>query len=419
MTSTRTMAQPSAHTLAHAAASLVLALAAVPSVATAQDRLLGTGAVGVGATIETVRFGGDGLKQAALTGSDSIRLKSIQQIAVPVSVAIPIGTAWTVDLQSAWSSSQLTYTNANGVERTAKLSGPTDVRLRATGRLFNDGLVLTAGVNAPTGKTELTANELTVLRAAAAPALGLGAPPVGAGPSGTMGMVVAREIGGWAVALGASYEMRGTYQPIAAISAGVPSTDFEPGSVVRGSLGLERLVGAHRLSITGAVDVYSDDVLRAPGATAPIATIKLGPIVTTDVQLQLAAPRVKELVLWAANRYRTAYQRDGSEVAGTTGLYFDGGLRTSVPLSASTDLLITGDGRWHSGLEINQGIATSGVVSGGATLGLAHTTGAFSWQPYVRAQAGSLRPRTSGSSAGSASSSFVGGSAGLILVARF
>lgn len=386
-----------------------------PGVAHAQDRLLSTGAAGVGATMETVRFGGDGFRQPGITG-DGIRLQSIQQFAVPVTVAIPLGTAWTVDLQSAWSSSRLTYTAANGAERSAQLSGPTDVRLRATGRLFNDGLVLTAGLNAPTGKTELGTDELTVLRASAAPALGLGAPPVGAGPSGTMGMVVAREIGGWAMALGASYELRGTYQPVAAITAGAPSTDFRPGNVVRGTLGLDRLLGAHRLSITGAVDVYSDDVLRAPNTTTPIATVKLGPVFSTDVQLQVAAPRVRELAFWVSNRYRTAFARDGRDVGGTSGLYVDGGMRTSIPLSADTDLLVTGDGRWHSGLEINQGLATSGVVSGGAMLGLAHRVGTLSLQPYVRAQAGSLRARVSGAAP---SSSFVGGSAGLIIVTRF
>ena len=81
-----------------------------------------------------------------------------------------------------------------------------------------------------------------------------------------------------------------------------------------------------------------------------------------------------------------------------------------------SDLFITGDGRYHSGLEINQGIATAGVVSAGATLGLSHTAGSFSLQPYFRAQAGSLRPRTSGTAS---STSFVGGSAGLVIVTRF
>lgn len=396
---------------------LALGLAATPAGAlSAQDRLLSTGAAGVGVTFETVRFSGDGLKQAPLTGSDSIRVRGLQQMAIPVTVAVPLGAAWTVDMQAAWSSSRLTYAGSNGREQTASLSGPTDVRIRATGRLFNDALTLTAGLNAPTGKTELTAKELTVLRAAAAPALGLGAPPVGAGPSGTMGLVLARQIAGWAVAVGASYEVRGTYQPIAALTAGAPSTDFRPGNVVRGSLGLDRLVGAHRLSLTSAVDVYSDDVLQSPGITKPIATIKLGPVVTTDVQLQLAAPRVKELVLWVSNRYRTSYERDGKSVAGTSGTYFDGGVRTSVPLTGATDLLVTGDTRWHSGLAINQGLATSGVVSGGATLGLVHRAGSLSLQPYVRAQAGSLRSRVSGTVP---STSFTGGSVGLVIVTRF
>jgi hypothetical protein len=386
------------------------------TVAHAQDRLLSTGAVGAGVTLESVRFGGQGFLQAAITGADSIRLRRIEQMAVPVSVAIPLGTSWTVDMQAAWSTSRLTYAGRDGREQTASLTGPTDVRLRATGRLFNDALSITGGVNAPTGNTELTARELTVLRAVAAPALGLGAPPVGAGPSGTMGLVLARQIAGWAVAMGASYELRGTYQPIAALTAGAPSTDFQPGNVVRGSLGLDRLLGAHRVSLTTSMDVYSNDVLKSPTTAATLATIKLGPLFSTDLQLQFAAPRVKELVLWGAHRYRTAYTRDGKDVAGTSGSYFDGGVRTSVPLSSTTDLLITGDGRWHAGLAINQGLATSGVVSGGATLGLVQRAGMFSLQPYLRAQGGSLRPRLSGTSS---STSFVGGSAGLIIVTRF
>lgn len=412
----------SMHRLSARAASLAAALASiasialVPCLASAQDRLIGTGAFGAGATLESIRFGGSGYRQADATGADSVRLRSIQQFAVPITLAVPLGTAWTIDLQSAWSSSRLTYVNGSNVQTDASLSGPTDVRLRATGRLFDDAVVLTAGVNAPVGKTELSIPELRVLRAAAAPGLGLGAPPVGAGPSGTMGMVLAREIGGWAVALGGSYEMRGTYQPIAALTAGAP-TDFSPGNVVRGSLGLDRLLGNSRFSITTAVDVYSDDVLQDPGANRTLATVRLGPVITTDVQWQVAAPRVKELAFWVANRYRTPYSRDGKEVAGTSAMYVDGGVRTSVPLSSDTDLLVTGDGRWHSGLEINQGIATAGVVSGGSTLGLVHRRGALSFQPYVRAQAGSLRPRlATGTAPGT---SFLGGSAGLIIVTRF
>jgi hypothetical protein len=397
------------------------AVALTPALLSAQDRLIGTGAIGAGVTVDAISFGNGGYQQPGTPGRDSIRLRSIQQLSVPVSVALPIGTAWTVDVQSAFSYVRLQFDpklGTAGARQTSTLYGPTDVRVRATGRLWNDALTLTAGFNAPTGKTELSSSNLTVLRAAAAPALGLGTPPVGAGPSGTMGAVVAKQVLGWAVALGGSYEYRGTYQPIAALAAGSPSLDFQPGGVVRGSLGLDRLIGNHRLSVTGAVDVYSDDELRGPlgASAAPISTVRLGPIFTTDVQLQLAAPRLREFVLWGSNRYRTRYELDGAERAGTSGNYFDGGVRTRIPMSNRTDLLLTGDGRWHTGLAINQGLATSGVISGGGTIGLITQAGSFSIQPYLRGQGGQLRPRISGTAPRTA---FFGGSAGLVIVTRF
>ncbi|HEY0928771.1 MAG TPA: hypothetical protein VGE27_02530 [Gemmatimonas sp.] len=404
------------------ASTLLAAGLAVPSLASAQDRLIGTGVLAVGGTADMVSFGGVGYQQPGAMGRDSIRLKRIDQFSVPVSLALPIGAAWTVDLQSAFTYSRLTYSPkelSSTTEQTATLYGPTDVRVRATGRLLGDAVVLTLGANAPTGQTELGASDLMVLRGIAAPALGLGAPPVGAGPSGTAGLVLAKQVLGWAVAVGGSYEMRGKYQPIAAITAGAPSTDFQPGNVVRGSLGLDRLIGGHRFSVTGAVDIYSDDVLRNAGLpeTAPaLSTIKLGPIITTDAQIQFAVPRVREFVLWGVNRYRTRYEKDGIEVAGTSGNYLDGGLRTSIPMSATTDLLLTGEGRVHSGLAINQGLATSGVVSGGGTIGLVRRAGALTFQPYLRGHGGQLRPRIVGTAP---RTGFFSASAGLVIVTRF
>ncbi len=394
------------------------------SSASAQDRLVGMGALAIGGTVDMVGFGGFGYQQPGVMGLDSVQLRRIEQFSVPISLALPIGTAWTIDLQSAFTSSRLTWKPRSGAggeeaEVTSSLSGPTDVRIRATGRLFNDVLVLTTGVNVPTGKTGLSASDLTLLRAIAAPALALGAPPVGIGPGGTAGVVLTQEVDGWAVAVGGSYELRGKYQPIAALTAGSPSTNFKPGSVIRGSLGIDGLAGMNRLSVTTAIDFYSDDELRnpsLPSSAPPLATVRLGPIMTTDAQIQFAAPRVRELVLWGVNRYRTGYKRDGVEVAGTSGNYFDGGLRTSIPVSAVTDILVTADARLHSGLAIDQGLAASGVTSVGSTIGLTRRVGSVTWQPYLRIQGGRLHSAASG---GRSASSFFGGSAGVIFMSRF
>lgn len=397
--------------------ALAATAALLPAVAQAQDRLIGTSALGAGVTADVVQFGGQGYMQPGGAGRDSIRLRSISQISVPISLAVPLGSQWTVDLQSVYSTVRLGFDPRTGARQNLTLSGVSDVRVRATGRLLNDGLVFTAGINAPTGQTELSTDNLTVLRASAAPALGLSAPPVGGGPAGTVGLVAARKVGAWAVAVGGSYEMRGTYQPVAALTAGAPSGDYQPGNVIRGSIGLDRLVGKHRLSISSAADLYDTDELRDPTSSSakPLATVRLGPIVTTDIQLQLAAPRVNELVLWTAHRFRSQFERDGAKVNGSSANYIDGGLRTSIPLRPSLDLLVTADGRYHSGLSINQGLATSGVISGGGTLGLIARTGNLSLQPYLRAQAGSLSVRDSAAP----STSFVGGSVGFLVVTRF
>ena len=190
----------------HSSTGRRIALAAVttllPAVAQAQDRLVGTSALGAGVTTDVIQFGGKGYMQGGGAGRDSIRLRSITQVSVPISLAVPLGSMWTVDLQSVYSTVRLGFDPRTGARQNLTLSGISDVRVRATGRLFNDGLVFTAGINAPTGRTELTANDLTVLRASAAPALGLSAPPVGGGPAGTVGLVLARKIGAWAVAAG-------------------------------------------------------------------------------------------------------------------------------------------------------------------------------------------------------------------------
>lgn len=408
--------------LVAAVATLGTASFNITTTAGAQDRLIGTRVLAIGATTDRVGFGSDGFRQPGVMGLDSTRLNSITQYSVPVSLAIPMGTQWTVDLQAAFTSISLTHSpiqkSGNNDKVSTSLSGPTDIRIRATGRLFSDAVVLTAGVNLPSGKTGLSSQSLTVLRASAAPALGLSASPVGSGLSGTAGLVFAKEIGEWAVAIGGSYEVRGSYQPIAAITSGAPSLDFEPGHVVRASLGLDRVIGKNRFSVTGAMDRYSDDVLRTSGvsSSAVLSTLRLGPIYSLDAQLQLGIPSVREFVIWVSDRVRTGYTKDGEGMVGTSGNYIDLGARTSIPIGAATDVLLAADGKVHTGLVMNQGLATSGTAGIGATLALIRKAGSVSMQPYIRVQAGNLHSRTSG---WGPSSSYSGASAGLVFVTRF
>ncbi len=398
-----------------------LASASLP----AQERLVGRQSAGIGASIEGVQFGGTGLRQYNFAGLDSSRITSVRQLSMPVTTAMTFGNDWRVDLTALYASSTVTYRDAGDArdERTATLGGVSDVRIRATGAVLRDVLVLTAGINVPTGRTSLTNREFAVLRIMAAPSLGLGSTPVGAGASGTMGLVMARRIGAWATALGGSYEYRGQYQPVAALLAGAPSADFQPGGVFRASVTGDRTVGPHRLSVSLAADVFSEDELRTPstsgGTAAGIARtlVRLGPVYSTDIQMTFAAPRMRQLLGYASYRWRAPFARNGVSVPRSSGQYLDAGARAAIALAPQRDLVLGLDARLHAGLGVDEGLPTSGVASGGVSAGMEWRRGLLSVQPYVRAQQGVLRQRGVGDAA--PSQSFRGLAGGLVAVTRF
>ena len=81
------------------------------------------------------------------------------------------------------------------------------------------------------------------------------------------------------------------------------------------------------------------------------------------------------------------------------------------------ELAIATGGRWHSGLGADQGVATNGVRSADLTLGVRARRGLLSIQPYVRAQAGTLRARSS--TLPDVRRSFAGLTGGLVVHNRF
>ncbi|MCC6245658.1 MAG: hypothetical protein IT353_22695 [Gemmatimonadaceae bacterium] len=410
-------------TVALALTTIVLS---APRSVGAQERLIGNRSVGLGAAFEHITFADDGLRQYNFGGLDSSRVTSVRQFSMPISTAFAVSSAWRVDLTALYASATVDYRDAGDASRTrsATLSGISDIRVRATGTLISDLLVLTAGVNVPTGRTSLTTEEFGVLRIMASPSLGLGSTPVGAGASGTMGVVLARRVGPWAVALGGSYEHRGSYQPVAALVAGAPSADFQPGGVLRTSITGDRIVGPHRLSVALSTDVFRRDELRTPstgtsgvGATSANTTVRLGPVYSGDVQMLFAVPRMRQFLTYVSYRWRAPFSRDGAAVSGSSGQYVDTGVRAALAIGPQRDVVFGADARLHGGLGVDEGLPTSGVASGSVSAGLEVRRGLLSIQPYVKAQQGALRQR--GVSSDTPAQGFRGFSGGLVAVTRF
>ena len=187
-----------------------LFIAATASGLGAQVKLAGSTESGFGPVFNFWNFSGDGMSQPTIDGATSVRITRVTQWSLPITVAVPVGQRWSVDLTRAYATSDISLSEQDPVTGTSSysLSGLSDLRIRATGHLVGDNVLVTAGINLPTGKTELDEEELSALRVVGAPALSLQVPVLGVGAGGTLGLVLARQFGQWATALGTSYEMR-------------------------------------------------------------------------------------------------------------------------------------------------------------------------------------------------------------------
>ena len=402
-------------TLALAAAAVGLALA-VPGAAPlhAQERLLGARAVNVGPSFDIWTFG-DELPQPTLTGGE-VRLRRLSQLSVPVTALVPVGTRFTVDVGGGYAAGEVTLVEADAAGRTSwSLAGPTDTKVRLTGRLSGDNVLFTLGANLPTGSVDLDEEEYDAARVLAAPALALPVPVLGNGTGFTAGLVAARQLAGVSVALGASYELRTSYSPIGSIAGGLPALDYNPSDAVRVSLMADALVGRGQMTFGLSVDAFSEGEITADVEDGVDAanTLRLGPVVTGEWHWRVPTTRFHTLTLSVVDRYRTKYERDDATVEGSAANYLDVSVQSLVPVSARANLVLGVHGRHHTGLDSDNTIAAAAFAGGGVTLGLARDLGnGFVVQPMVRAQIG--RIETAGNS-----SNANGFGGGVVLTRKF
>lgn len=381
------------------AAAIALAAASIATgTAGAQARLVGYRASSLTAMYERWGFG-EGIRQPVRGGGDTVLVDHASQFSVPITARVPLGQQWTFDVSAAYSVGRVVLTEpdpALGVTR-YDLSGVTDTRVRASGRL-SPAVSLTFGLNLPVGRTSLDSAEIEAFRVLAAPSLSFQTARLGSGFSATAGVVLSRQLGAtWAGALGASYEIRGKYEPGALIPA-LSSSDYSPGDALRISAGVDGLLGQHGLTLGLSADVYpNSDQVTDSELEGGALTSRLGPVLTADIQLRIATTRLRELTVYAVDRYRTRYQT-GSTVTGnspvpeSSGNYLDLGVRAIVPAGRRAGILVVPNFRHQTGLKADDTFATAGIVSGALTLGLIQEIGTgYLLQPFVRGQIGRLK----------------------------
>ncbi|MCC7195382.1 MAG: hypothetical protein IT356_07495 [Gemmatimonadaceae bacterium] len=373
-----------------ARAGLALAcVVALPASGGAQESLLPSTGWGAAAGLGAWHFSTP-IPQAAGSVAD------VAELAVPFRVRTLLGR-WTFDLSGAGAVGAAHLSTGQGgtgagEDRVIRIAGVTDMKLRLTGPLGLAGYTITGGVNIPTGKTGLDADEAGALQVVGAPALRMPVGAFGMGSGATLGLLRAFEGDDWALALGGSFEQRTEYSPIAlALAAGKAETRVAPGAAVHVTAGFDRALGEGRWSLLAVGDFFAKDHVRFTGGAGSGTDYTLGPQLTLTSQIALAAAGWREASFDAGVRVRSEFADEtGAKVSGSSGTYLEASLGGVRGGALGSGLVVGLDGRWHSGLRFTDALVGAAVTAGGLTLGYERAGDAMLSRFTVRGQYGTF-----------------------------
>jgi len=179
----------------------------------------------------------------------------ISEFALPLFVSVPITPRFGFDVGTSYVRARVEPTGGT----VSEITGLTDTQVRANLNLGSDFVILTAGLNLPTGKREVVAAQANAASLIGSDFLSFPISQMGAGFGGTAGIAVARPMGEWSLGFGLSMRQTTEYEPYAA--NGAQNFRYQPGNEYRGRVGLERPVGTGRFLLGLTYSTFGDDNL--------------------------------------------------------------------------------------------------------------------------------------------------------------
>ncbi len=189
---------------------------------------------------------------------DSPSNTKISELAVPLFVLVPISSSLSFDIGSSYVQSRVEATSL-GKTTTSNISGLTDTQIRANYVLGTDFLVLTGGVNLPTGQSTVTAAQQPAAGLIGNDFLAFPISNMGTGFGGTGGVAIARPVGDWNVGGGISLRHSAQYDPFDA--AGGAALHYQPGDEYRARIGVDRGVGTGHVMLGVTYSTFGNDNL--------------------------------------------------------------------------------------------------------------------------------------------------------------
>lgn len=191
--------------------------------------------------------------------------EKISQFSVPLFATVPVLPALTIDVGTAFATATLERRTVDGsnnpVTLTSEMSGLTDTQVRANYTFGQDFVVLTLGVNAPTGSATVDAEELEAATRIGSDFLMFPISGFGSGFGVTGGVAIARPVGSWNVGFGASMRHSSEYEPFRDASG--TALKFQPGPEYRARVGVDHPFGTGQISFGLTFSQYGDDKSNA------------------------------------------------------------------------------------------------------------------------------------------------------------
>jgi hypothetical protein len=177
---------------------------------------------------------------------------SISELAIPLAFVMPFTSRLSFDIATAFATSTV---EPDGGEKST-LSGLTDTQLRLNYTFGTDAVVVTAGLNLPSGQYEVDPDKAAAASAIGNDFLAFPISSFGNGLGGTGGIAVARSAGEWNIGLAGSFRKSTEF---GAYKLDDAALRFLPADEIRLRAGVDRFVGSGRLMFGLVYSMFGDD----------------------------------------------------------------------------------------------------------------------------------------------------------------
>ena len=176
----------------------------------------------------------------------------ISELVIPIAGVYRLTDRVSFDIATAYARAT---NNSTGAPE-SRISGLTDTQVRASWTFGEDAIVLTGGVNLPTGQATATESQFRAAGQIGNDFLLFPISSMGSGLAATGGFAVARPLGTWNIGAGASFRYASEYEPYEFNDV---RSRYQPGSEYRARLGVDRPIRAGRFVLGTTYSAFGAD----------------------------------------------------------------------------------------------------------------------------------------------------------------